>query len=118
MKYIGELKTLTDNERAAVKELAAGLKALYGNNLSRLILFGSKARGDFDPESDIDILVVLKKIGGLYDEIRRINEIKSPICLKYDTPLSTIPQLRETVEADYKNIFIHNVMGEGVQIPL
>ena len=36
--------------------------------LHSLILFGSRARGDADPDSDMDVVVVLE--GGLDDEIR------------------------------------------------
>lgn len=35
------------------------LAACYGERLKQLVLFGSQARGDADPESDIDLLVVL-----------------------------------------------------------
>jgi predicted nucleotidyltransferase len=37
-----------------------GLKTLYGEQLDKIVLFGSQARGDATPESDIDILIVLK----------------------------------------------------------
>jgi len=38
---------------------AAECKALFGGKLCDLRLFGSYARGDYDEESDIDILIVL-----------------------------------------------------------
>jgi predicted nucleotidyltransferase len=37
-----------------------GIKTLYGEQLDKILLFGSQARGDATPESDIDILSVLK----------------------------------------------------------
>ena len=36
------------------------LTDLYGDRLQHLTLFGSQARGDAEPGSDIDVLVVLK----------------------------------------------------------
>ncbi|WP_263363372.1 nucleotidyltransferase domain-containing protein [Pseudanabaena sp. UWO310] len=41
-------------------ELKLGLKELYGDRLVKLILFGSHARGEANPDSDIDLLAVLK----------------------------------------------------------
>ncbi|PKN00277.1 MAG: nucleotidyltransferase domain-containing protein [Elusimicrobia bacterium HGW-Elusimicrobia-2] len=114
MKNLNEF--LTEKEKRAVEELKQGLKKLYGDNLARLILYGSKARGDSEDGSDIDILVALKKMGLRFDEIDRIGEIRAPICLKYNITLSVMPVLEEWIDADYKTIFVHNVLNEGVRI--
>jgi len=37
----------------------AALEALYGERLERVVLFGSRARGDARPDSDYDIAVFL-----------------------------------------------------------
>ena len=108
------LSVLTEKEKKAVQELISGLKKLYGSNLSRLILYGSKARGDAAQYSDIDILAVLKKMELRYDEIDKITRISAPICLKYDLPISVFPIEKTWVDADYKTIFIHNVLKEGI----
>ncbi|PKO22828.1 MAG: hypothetical protein CVU38_07425 [Chloroflexi bacterium HGW-Chloroflexi-1] len=50
---------LTNAERAALAAFVANLCQEYGDRLVHVVLFGSKARGDFDPESDLDVLVVL-----------------------------------------------------------
>ncbi|MHB8647094.1 MAG: nucleotidyltransferase domain-containing protein [Thermomicrobiales bacterium] len=42
-----------------LSELRGLLEACYGGRLKRLVLFGSQARGDAEPGSDIDVLVVL-----------------------------------------------------------
>jgi uncharacterized protein (UPF0332 family)/predicted nucleotidyltransferase len=54
---------LTENERAALDELLARLRKKYRKRLVRVVLFGSKARGDADAESDIDLLIVVKPDG-------------------------------------------------------
>lgn len=109
---------LTEKEKRAIEELINGLRKLYGDNLSRLILYGSKARGDAEPESDIDILLVLKKMGSRFNEIERVGEIRTPICLKYNLVISVKPVEEAWIDADYKTIFIHNVLKEGIQIPI
>jgi len=110
------MNNLTEKERQAIKELIDELKKLYGDNLSCVILYGSKARGDADSGSDIDVLVVLKKMTSRYEEIKKIVEITSPICLKYNVLLSVLPKEENKVNSDYKTIFIHNVLKEGIRV--
>jgi uncharacterized protein len=45
------------------------LGAALSDNLERIILYGSRARGDNAPDSDLDILIVLKNAGPIYREI-------------------------------------------------
>ena len=54
------LAHLTPSERAALVELIERLRQRYGDDLLRVVLFGSKARGDFDEESDLDVLIVAR----------------------------------------------------------
>jgi predicted nucleotidyltransferase len=61
---------LDRKEKAALAELKSKLEALLGTRLKRLILFGSKARGNFGPDSDLDVAI-------LVDELTR--ELKSQI---------------------------------------
>ena len=44
--------------KAILTELRSRLESLYGDRLVKLILYGSQARGDAEPDSDIDVLVV------------------------------------------------------------
>jgi predicted nucleotidyltransferase len=46
--------------REILKEARKALEARYGARLKDLVLFGSMARGDATPDSDIDLLVVLE----------------------------------------------------------
>jgi predicted nucleotidyltransferase len=46
--------------KAIITKTQQGLNKLYGEQLDKTILFGSQARGDARPDSDIDILIVLK----------------------------------------------------------
>lgn len=52
--------TLAPAERRAVTEFARRLRTRFGNRLSRVLLFGSRARGDVTEESDIDVLVLVR----------------------------------------------------------
>ena len=78
------MNNLTEKEKKAIDELLEGLKKLYGDNLCRVILYGSKARGEGTDDSDIDIMVVLKNLGSRAVERKRISEIVWKVCYKYD----------------------------------
>ena len=54
------LQHLTANERAALASFVARLRQRYGDDVLRVVLFGSKARGDAGEESDLDVLVVVR----------------------------------------------------------
>lgn len=56
---VGELTQLRPPERAALSDYLARLALNYGDHVRRVILFGSRARGEGDAESDVDVLVVI-----------------------------------------------------------
>jgi len=80
----------------------------------RIILFGSGARGELRPGSDLDLLVIK---GGEYDYHRTITEIYAALA-KLDTPVDVVLVTPEQAER-YRNSFclvIHPAMKEGKPI--
>ncbi|MGD0900866.1 MAG: nucleotidyltransferase domain-containing protein, partial [Thermoguttaceae bacterium] len=75
--------------KTILTELGDDLRSLYGDRLVRLVLFGSHARGDAVPGSDIDVLVVLRGPVEPGLEIERTGRSKATLCLKYDEVIST-----------------------------
>jgi len=62
---IAEIKvTEGDVERArtVAREFATAIRLYFGLRLKALRLYGSAARGDWSPESDIDVLVLLDRV--------------------------------------------------------
>jgi predicted nucleotidyltransferase len=76
-------------EIAAV--VARDLRTLYGVRLRRILLFGSWARGDAHPESDIDLLVVLDTVDSPWEELRRMDEILWRHSYQNDAVISAVP---------------------------
>lgn len=103
-----ELKTI-------LSEVKIELKELYKDCLVDIILYGSYARGDYDENSDIDLLVILKHIHSPGKEADRIVDAIYDINLKYNTLISIVPVSYE----DYKNInspLLLNIIQEGVLV--
>lgn len=51
--------SITNSEKKSLDLLVDKLRDRYGPRLAHTFLFGSKARGDDGPDSDIDMLTVL-----------------------------------------------------------
>jgi predicted nucleotidyltransferase len=71
--------------------VARDLRALYGVRLRRLLLFGSWARGDAHPESDVDLLVVLDRVDSPWEELRRMDEVLWRHSYENDAVVSAVP---------------------------
>jgi len=50
---------LTAKEKLVLRQFKAAVEQALGSQLIELKLFGSKARGDDKPDSDIDVLVIV-----------------------------------------------------------
>src|ERR1700716_4130261 len=59
------------------------LGVAYGNKLERVVLYGSRARGDARPDSDYDIALFLRNPASFWDEMGPLSEIETDIL--YDT---------------------------------
>jgi uncharacterized protein (UPF0332 family)/predicted nucleotidyltransferase len=81
-----DLSPLQPNERAAVQAFADRLRDQFGERIARTVLFGSKARGESGPDSDIDILIVADADDWQFEE--RIHSIASAVDLEYDVLLN------------------------------
>lgn len=104
------------NIKRILRELKKGLTAIYGDQLKAVILYGSFARGEGRlPDSDIDVMIVLK---GLFDhrEVdRRSSQFISALCLNHDVLISW----RFVSEERYQNSgmpLMLNVRREGIAV--
>jgi predicted nucleotidyltransferase len=64
--------------------VAADLRDLYGDRLRTVVLFGSWARGDAHPESDVDLLVVLDQVRSRREELARMSDVLWRHSLEHD----------------------------------
>lgn len=75
-KWLKESKLeTTDPVSQTIMDFSSKIKETFKDNLSRIMLFGSYARGDAKEGSDIDILVVLKKISDYWKANAQIENI-------------------------------------------
>ncbi len=99
--------------RSALQQFAEAMKSLYGNRLSRVLLYGSRARGDASEASDIDVLVVLTSGADFWVEFKRISPVASRISLENDVVISAIPVDTDEFRAG-RTPLLTNVQREAV----
>jgi predicted nucleotidyltransferase len=71
------LSHLTPNERSAIAEYLARIRGSFPGRILSVTLFGSKARGDADAESDIDLLVLVDAEDNMAGETPAIQAFRS-----------------------------------------
>jgi predicted nucleotidyltransferase len=99
--------------RAILAELRLGLESLYGNRLRGLYLFGSYARGEAEPESDIDVLIVLDEVSDYPGEVDRTGFLASDLSLRHGLSLSRV-FLSRRAWTEGTDFFVRNVRQEGI----
>lgn len=105
--------SIKDNEKKAVLEASAMLREAFP--VKEVVLFGSKARGDDDDESDIDLLVLTSQPVS-WNERKAINNALYEIQMKYDIIISTlITTVTEWNEGTFSVLPIHGeISDQGV----
>lgn len=76
---------------AAARSVASDLRRIYGERLRRVVLFGSWARADAHPDSDVDLAVVLDRVPDPWAELRRMDEVLWRHTLEGGVVISAIP---------------------------
>jgi predicted nucleotidyltransferase len=98
-----------------LNELKASLVELYGDRLFSLILFGSQARGEATPDSDIDVMVVLNDPVNVAEEIYRTSDICYHFLNDYGELVSLIPTTKSAF-LDSAISLIRVVKREGIEL--
>ncbi|MEK7396600.1 MAG: nucleotidyltransferase domain-containing protein [Candidatus Poribacteria bacterium] len=94
-------------------QLYSRFEMIYGDRLSNMLLYGSQARGDADPESDIDVLIVLKGEVSPCKEIdRTINDV-ADISLENDVAIACVFVSEEQFEKE-RSPLLMNIHREGI----
>ncbi len=89
-----KIVTLKKNEEMALRALKKALSKNF--HLTDFRLFGSKARGDDTPDSDIDVMIELAELSPAIES--KIYDLVFAINLKYDSFISVIIFSKKEIE--------------------
>lgn len=109
-----KLEFLNPNEKKAITSFVKALKEKLGNEILTIRLFGSKVRGDFKEDSDIDIFILVKERTQKVSDI--LSEIEVDWDIKYNVPISTVlySLYEYQKNKELKSFFFENVEKEGI----
>jgi predicted nucleotidyltransferase len=96
-----------------LEALGSKLRTRYGGRLARLIVYGSHARGDADPQSDIDVLVVLRGEVAPGLEISGTSQDVAEVSLAHNA-LVVCVFVSEAAYENERSPLLLNVRREGV----
>lgn len=115
-KYFGNsMKSyLKKNEHQAVTEFIKRIRLQLGDNLLVARLFGSKVRGDFTDDSDVDVLLILQELNSA--SIDMIVDELIDFQLEYDTNISSViySEYEYKVNTDLGSPFVKNIEQESI----
>lgn len=112
-----EKKTATEIN-IIMKKAVDKIRALLKEDVYKIVLYGSYARGDFNTESDIDMMVILNCEKEKVAEYRKqVSKLASRIGLEYDIELSILLRDKNTFEQGKIMMpFYKNIQQEGIAL--
>jgi uncharacterized protein len=92
----------------------AALDKLYGGRLERVVLFGSRARGDARPDSDYDVAVFLRDLIDRWREIDRLAAIETAILTETGGFIHAMPYRAGSYRE--RTPLMHEIRREGIDL--
>ena len=104
---------MSTQAKQVIKEFVRRVQLLYGNRLKRVVVYGSCARNEATPESDIDLAVVLAGNVIPGKEIDQMIDIITDLDLEYGVLLSVYPVSEENYHSTNSPLLM-NIRREGI----
>lgn len=95
-------------------KFCAALQELYGDRIERIVLYGSRARGDARLDSDYDVAVFLKDMPDRWEAIDRIVKIEGDILDETGAVINALPFSAGSYNE--RTPLMHEIRREGVDV--
>ncbi len=97
-----------------LKRFRAALDEMYGRRLERVVLFGSRARGDAREDSDYDVAVFLRDMADRWQELDRLADLSTEILDETGEFIHAIPYRAGSYED--RTSLMREIRYEGVDL--
>lgn len=103
---------------AILQQMSKVYRAVYGESIVRIVLYGSYARGDNQKDSDIDIVAIVRgERAELQERLKKVWDASSDLELEYGMIVSpTVVPFAEFEKYKDDLPYYRNIENEGVDI--
>ncbi len=101
--------------RQVAAAVAADLRRLYGERLVDVVLYGSQARGDAHPDSDVDLAVILKELSSPWEELRRMDDVLWRHTLESGLTVSATP-ISQAAWVEPRRPLVRAAKADGIHV--
>jgi predicted nucleotidyltransferase len=98
-----------------LQRFRTALEEIYGARLERVVLYGSRARGDAHNESDYDVAVFLREMPDRWQELDRLADLSTKIIVEEDGPFIHAMPFRAGAYND-RTPLMHEVRTDGIDL--
>jgi uncharacterized protein len=99
-----------------LKRFRAALDEMYGERLERVVLFGSRARGDAHEDSDYDVAVFLRDMPERFAEMDRLADLSTKIIVEEDGPFIHAMPYGAASYNDERMPLMYAIRAEGIDL--
>jgi predicted nucleotidyltransferase len=97
-----------------LKRFRAALDELYGERIERVVLFGSRARGDAREDSDYDVAVFLIDLENRWPELNRLADLSTDIL--YETGEFIHAMAYRAGSYAERTPLMHEIRSDGIDL--
>jgi len=109
---------MTDNpitrDNPILAKFRAALDEMYGEKIERVVLYGSRARGDAKPDSDYDVAVFLRNMADRFAEMDRLADLSTAILDETGEFIHAMPYRAGSYED--RTSLMREIRREGVDL--
>jgi len=98
-----------------LKRFRAAVNEIYGDRVERVVLYGSRARGDAKPDSDYDVAVFVRDMPDRMAEMNRLADLSTAILDETGEFIHAMPY-RAGSYNDERMPLMHEIREEGIDL--